>query len=245
MSHETIIKIDKLFKEYPVESEKKGIEVLRGVDVEIRATDFCILYGPSGSGKSTLLHHIVGLELPTSGKITIRGKDITKMTDEERAILRSEKFGMVYQFWYWAKSLTVWENVAMPLYIGGEDEKKAKEKAMAALGEIDMTKYAYKHPAQLSGGEQQRIGLARALVNNPWIIVADEPTGNLDTHNADIVMGLLQKLHSKKRTVIMVTHNLIYLPLATKTIAMKDGKVVSSGSEEVKKQIKQELKSIL
>jgi len=177
--------------------------------------------------------------------VIIRGTNITSMNDEERAIFRAEKFGMVYQFWYWAKSLTVWENVAMPLYIGGIDEKKARDQAMESLREISMDKFANKLPAQLSGGEQQRVGLARALVNNPWIVVADEPTGNLDTHNADLVMEVLQKLRAKKRTVLMVTHNLTYLPIATKTIALKDGKVISSGSEAIKKQIKEELKSVL
>lgn len=245
MAHDIVIKVEKLKKEYPIEGEEKGIEVLKGVDLEIKSTDFAIFYGPSGSGKSTLLHHIVGLEKPTSGKVIIRGTDITKLNDEERAIFRAEKFGMVYQSAYWAKSLSVWENVAMPLFIDGFEEKKAYQKAMESLRDIGMDKYAKKLPTQLSGGEQQRVGLARALVNNPWIIVADEPTGNLDTHNADVVMEIFQKLRAKKRTVIMVTHNLTYLPVATCTIAMKDGVVVSSSTEAVKKQIKEELKSVL
>lgn len=245
MSQESIIKIEGVEKSYPLEGEKVA-QILKGVDLTIDATDFAIIYGASGSGKSTLLHHIAGLEVPTKGKIIIRGTDITKLNPEERAVFRGDKFGMVYQFWYWAKALTVLENVAMPLFIIGMDEKKAKEKAFEMLRETGMQDYAGKRPMQLSGGEQQRVCIARALVNDPWIIIADEPTGNLDTHNADQVIALFQELNvGKKRTIIMVTHNLAYLPLATKTIAMKDGKVESSSSEAVKEQIRKELKGVL
>ncbi|MFA4995568.1 MAG: ABC transporter ATP-binding protein [Patescibacteria group bacterium] len=245
MEHEAIIEIEKVSKTYQT-GGSSATEVLKNVNLDICSTDFAIIYGPSGSGKSTLLHHIAGLELPTEGKISIRGTDITKLSSEERAVFRAEKFGMVYQFWYWAKALSVLDNVAMPLYITGLPEAKAKKKAMQVLEELEMGKYANKLPVVLSGGEQQRVSLARALVNNPWIIVADEPTGNLDTHNADQVMQILQLLNvEKKRTVIMVTHNLAYLPLATKTIAMKDGGVVSSDTQAVREQIKEELKGVL
>lgn len=245
MQHETIIKVHKLNKTYGVDESSKS-EILRNINIEISSTDFCIIYGPSGSGKSTILHHIIGLELPTSGSIYIRGTDITKLNAEERAIFRAEKFGMVYQSWYWAKSLNVLENVAMPLFIDGMAENKAKERAMACLEEVGMEKHAGKNPIQLSGGEQQRITVARALINNPWIIIADEPTGNLDTHNADQVMQLFQNFNvRKKRTIIMVTHNLAYLPLATRTIAVKDGEIVSSGTAEVREQIRKELKGVL
>lgn len=245
MEHEVIIDVRKVGKTYQT-AGSGATEVLKNVNLSICSTDFAIIYGPSGSGKSTLLHHIVGLELPTEGRISIRGTDITKLNSEERAVFRAEKFGMVYQFWYWAKALNVLDNVAMPLFITGVPEAKARKKAMQALEEVQMEKYANKLPIVLSGGEQQRIALARALVNNPWIIIADEPTGNLDTHNADQVMQVLQLLNvKKKRTVIMVTHNLAYLPLATKTIAMKDGNVVSSGTQAVKEQIREELKGVL
>lgn len=241
--HEAIIKVVGLKKEFKL--DESTVPVLNGVDLEIQSTDFAIIYGPSGSGKSTLLHHIVGLEKPTDGKIIVRGTNLANLSEDERAVFRAEKFGMVYQFWYWAKALTVWENVAMPLFIDGMNESKAKRKAMDALDEVGMTKYANKLPVLMSGGEQQRIGLARALVNNPWILVADEPTGNLDTHNADLVMRTFQELNvKKKRTIIMVTHNLAYLPLANRTIAMKDGKVVT-GASGVKEQIREELKGVL
>jgi len=243
MEKEAVIKIENVEKEYPT-GDKEMIPVLRGVSAEIFAGDYAIIYGASGSGKSTLLHHIIGLEAPTRGKIIICGTDITKLNSEERAIFRARHFGMVYQFWYWAKSLSVWENVAMPLYIDGVAEKEAKRHAMKVLDELGMAKYANKRPMQLSGGEQQRVCLARALINNPKILVADEPTGNLDTHNADSVMEMLQKLNiDKKRTIVMVTHNMTYLPYANRTIAMQDGKIKATETGHVKEMIKRELEA--
>jgi len=244
MNNEAIIKIEGLGKIYKTKSDEEVV-VLRDVNTEIKSGDFCILYGPSGSGKSTLLHHILGLEVPTTGKVIVRGTNICALSPEQRAVFRAQKFGMVYQFWYWAKSLNVLENVAMPLYIDGMDESKAQNKAMDMLTEMGMQKYAKKLPNQLSGGEQQRVCIARALVNDPWILIADEPTGNLDTHNADAVISLFQELNiKKKRTIIMVTHNMSYLPLASKTIAMKDGQV-TGGESEVKEQIRHELKGVI
>jgi len=246
MAQDSIIKIINLEKTYKVDEKSEHTLVLSDVNLEIQAKDFVIIYGPSGSGKSTLLHHIVGLESPTKGQIIVRDVDITKMTQEERAIFRAQKFGMVYQLWYWAKSLSVWENVALPLLIVGASLSQAKRRAREVLSDIDMLAYADKKPMQLSGGEQQRIGLARALVNNPWILVADEPTGNLDTKNADDVMKILVDLNKNHgRTIIMVTHNLAYLPLATKTVAIKDGRIVSSDAAGVRSEIRKELKEIL
>lgn len=221
-------------------------QVLSNIDLDIKKNDFAIIYGPSGCGKSTLLHHMVGLELPSMGTVVVDDVDITRLTSEDRAVFRAKKIGMVYQFWYWAKALNVLENVAVPLFLIGMNEKEAKEKAYETLKEIGVEKYAMKSPLNLSGGEQQRISIARALVNDPVIIVADEPTGNLDTHNSDLVMQIFQVLNVKSdRTVVMVTHNLAYLPMATKTVAMKDGLVVAGATAEVKKHIKDELRAVL
>lgn len=245
MASEVIIKVQNLKKSYQLEDTDREISILHGVDLEIKKNDFAIIYGPSGSGKSTLLHHIIGLEIPTQGDVWIRGTNITKLNPEKRAMFRAKNFGMVYQLWYWIKSLCVWENVAIPLLLGGQTIQQAKKPALEALVNIDMQKYAYKKPTQLSGGEQQRVGLARALINDPEIIIADEPTGNLDTHTADEVMQIFQELNVKhRRTIIMVTHNLAYLPMANKTIAMEDGAVVSTEVAGVKAQIKKELKGV-
>lgn len=240
MDKEPIIKIENVEKDYPT-GDGEPAPVLRGVSTEIFSDDFAMIYGASGSGKSTLLHHIMGLEVPTKGKIFVCGTDITRLDAEDRAVFRARHFGMVYQFWYWAKSLCVWENVAMPLFIDGVPEGEAKKEAMKILDETGMSKYADKRPMQLSGGEQQRVCLARALINNPKIIIADEPTGNLDTHNADLVMQTLQKLNQEdKRTIVMVTHNMSYLPYANRTISVQDGRIVTSKSMKAGETIKQE-----
>ena len=221
-----IIKVENLRKSYTLE-KGNDIEILKGIDLEINENDFCIIYGASGSGKSTLLHHIAGLELPTSGKITVNETNIVNLTGEQRAIFRNHYFGMVYQLWYWVKSLSVWENVAIPALINGETESTAMAKAMENLRAVNMENFAYKKPMQLSGGEQQRVGLALALMNNPKIIIADEPTGNLDTHASDEMMELFQRLNNeKKRTIIMVTHNMAYLPLANRIYNVRDGLIV-------------------
>lgn len=236
-------RVDNLHKAYQLDKNSPAIKVLHGVSFDINKGDFTIVYGPSGSGKSTVLHHLVGLETPTEGSITVNNVEISKMGNEDRAIFRAKNIGMVYQIWYWVKSLSVLDNVALPLFITGYDQKEAREKAEYSLQQIGMEKYAHKNPVQLSGGEQQRIGLARALVNNPEIIVADEPTGNLDTVSADKVMQFIQDLnHKQGRTIVMVTHNLAYLSMANKTIAMKDGLVIASGDAAgVKHEIEKEL----
>lgn len=242
MPHESIIEVKELVKTYtPQDSEP--VEAIKGVSFDICATDFVIVYGPSGCGKSTLLHCLIGLEPSTSGQIVVRGCDITKLSEEERSFMRADKFGMVYQQPYWVKSLNVWENVALPLLIAGENEKKARLKAIKALEEVEMAKYFLKNPVRLSGGQQQRVGMARALVNDPWIIIADEPTGNLDTASAQRVIEVLKSLnHDKHRTIIMVTHNLSYLPLANKKIAMLDGRIEGVNMVKLEDEIKKELK---
>ncbi|MCL5407382.1 MAG: ABC transporter ATP-binding protein [Patescibacteria group bacterium] len=235
-----VITVKDVYKSYQLSKNAPLIPVLNGVNFEIHKRDFAIIYGSSGSGKSTILHHVVGLEVPSKGKIFIDDKDITVLSDEERGILRAKKIGMVYQVCYWIKSLLVWENVAMPLLIIGYPPKVAKDKAFYALEQISMEKYSYKYPVQLSGGEQQRIGLARAIINDPEIVIADEPTGNLDTVSAKGIMDYLQFMNKRQgRTIVMVTHNLSYLALASRTIAMKDGKVVSAESQEIQNMIKQ------
>lgn len=242
---EVIIQTQNLKKSYRLDKKAAPIPVLNGINIEVNKGDFAIIYGPSGSGKSTLLHHLAGLELPTEGKIWVGNQDLTLLNDEKRAIFRSAHFGMVYQLPYWVKSLLVWENVALPLYILGFEARQAKTNALKTLELIGLTEYAYKKPTQLSGGEQQRVGLARAIVNNPSIVIADEPTGNLDTASADKVMGFLQDLsYKQKKTLIMVTHNLAYLPMANRTIAMKDGLVTSSDIKGLKEEITQELKGV-
>src|SRR5690606_29466885 len=156
-------------------------QVLRGVDVQIYRGDFAVLYGPSGSGKSTLLHALIGLEPVTRGEIQVDRRRIDRMDEDERARFRSTKFGVVYQQPIWVKSLTVVENVAIPLLLAGHDRHVALHRAQIALRLVEMGQFGRNIPTELSGGQQQRASLARALVHDPEILVLDEPTGNLDS----------------------------------------------------------------
>lgn len=225
MESRVAIKVENLNKNYKTDAGM--VTILHDINLEINDGDFCIIYGPSGCGKSTLLHHIAGLETPTSGQVFIKGTNLNHLNGEQRGLLRAAKIGMVYQLWYWVKSLRVWENVALPLLIGGVGDREARHRAIKVLEEFGLSKYMNLRPTQLSGGEQQRVGLARALINNPWIILADEPTGNLDTHASDQIIDILQDLNvNKKRTVVMVTHNPAYDQLANVKIEMRDGRII-------------------
>lgn len=183
-----------------------------------------IITGPSGSGKSTLLDILVGLQRPTSGTVLVDGIDIYKLGTDDRAYYRARMLGMVYQANYWVKSLNVIENVSMPLLLAGYDRHQAAELAKLSLESVGMANLITQNPINLSGGQQQRISMARALVANPEVIVADEPTGNLDTRNGSLIMDLLvAAVKEQSKTVVLVTHNLEYLPLGDKLFYIKDG----------------------
>jgi len=232
-----IIKVTNLFKEFQIgERENQVNQVLKELNLSVKAGEFVIIFGPSGCGKTTFLNCLIGLEVPTKGKITILGKDITNLTDDQRAAFRSKEIGVVYQLPYWIKALTVVENVALPLTIAGYDEAEALEKAEATLKEVGLAKRISYMPTELSGGEQQRVGLARALIGNTKIIVADEPTGNLDVASGQRLMGMLRQLNKEqKRTIILVTHNLDYLRYASRKIAIEDGRIIGDTSTETGK----------
>lgn len=223
-NQDVVIEVNNLTKTFLVGDNK--IRALRDVDLKIYDTDFVIIFGPSGCGKSTLLNIILGIDQPTSGKVTVRNTDVFKLPEDERAYFRLSKIGMVHQMPYWIKSLTVRENVAIPLIIKGIKEKNALERADAIMEELSIGELANQKPTQLSGGQQQKVGLARALITNPWIIMADEPTGNLDSKSADEIMRILSDLSKKhKRTVILVTHNDKYWEYGNRRIEMIDGKI--------------------
>jgi len=238
MEHNVVIKTKDLFKSFFV----GGVEtpVLRGINLEIKGGKLTLIFGPSGCGKTTLLNVAIGLEPPTKGKVVVRGEDIYALNDDERAKFRARRFGMIYQMPYWVRSLSVIENVALPLIIMGESEGYALARAKNVLEEVQMEKFAHYRPTSLSGGQQQRVGLARALVASPWIIFADEPTGNLDWETGMEIMELLLDLARRhKRTVVLVTHNQDYLKLADEIKYMIDGRLVNS--EEFEKLTKAKL----
>lgn len=243
MSHEKIIDVSGVTKQFIIGDNR--INALSGVNLDIRARDFAMIYGPSGCGKSTLLNVISGLEEPTQGTVKIRGENIYLLSDDFRAKYRSDKFGIITQMSHWVSSLNVWENVAIPLVLKGASFRGAKSRALEILDEVEMTRYVNYSPYKLSGGQQQRVSIARSLVRNPWIIIADEPTGNLDTHTADQIMMTFKTLNSKhRRTIIMVTHNLIYLPYATTKIAMKDGIIESQTASEIAEELEKEIATL-
>lgn len=227
----TLITVQDLHKTFTVKSAQ--VPVLKGINLTVTMGEFIILTGPSGSGKSTLLHIILGLEPPTSGSVTFLGHDLYDQLDEDgRTEIRKKQVGMVYQQPNWIKALTVLENIMFALRINGFTHLAAAQEAEAVLKLVGMQNWRDYIPTELSSGQQQKIALARAMVTNPWIIVADEPTGNLDFQSGEELMGLLQQLNSKGKTIIMVTHDLEYMAFASRSLIMFDGKIVGQANQQ-------------
>jgi len=208
-----------------VTSGAEPLTILHPLTTTIPRGQFVAVVGPSGSGKSTLLGLLAGLDAPTSGSVWIDGVDITKLGEDALAKLRGEKIGFVFQFFHLIPSLTAYENVAVPMEIKGISD--AGPRARALLEEVGLTGRAHHDPSQLSGGEQQRVALARALANDPPIVLADEPTGNLDTTNGRHIMEMLQKIHrTRHTTLVLVTHDAELAAVADTRITLRDGRVV-------------------
>lgn len=210
------------------------VEVLRGIDIKIFPGTYNILFGPSGCGKSTLLSLLAGLDVPTGGEILVRGESLAGLNVDQLAKYRNKKIGMVFQAFNLIPSLRLWENVSLPYVFSGEKIKIRKSRANRLLELVHMEKYFDRLPTQLSGGQQQRVAIVRSLMNNPWILLIDEPTGNLDSASADEIMEFIENLNKKsKRTILLVTHNPDYLKYAQKVIHMKDGRITEvTGSDE-------------
>jgi putative ABC transport system ATP-binding protein len=206
----------------------QNVEVLRDINMSVAQGDFLVIFGPSGCGKSTLLHILLGLEVPTKGEVFFMGKSMYENLDEDdRSEIRKEHIGMVYQQPNWIKSLTVKENVMFALRLSGMKASQASTRALEVLSLVDMTDWQDYIPTELSSGQQQRVALARAVVTNPDIIIADEPTGNLDFESGQELMKLLGSLHKQGKTIIMVTHDLEYLEYAGRSLEMFNGKIVN------------------
>jgi len=200
------------------------LTILHPLTLDIARGEFVAIVGPSGSGKSTLLGLIAGLDAPSSGRITIDGVDITALDEDSLARLRGEKIGFVFQFFHLIPSLTAYENVAVPMEIAGADD--VRRRAERLLEEVGLTGRAHHYPSQLSGGEQQRVALARALANDPPIVLADEPTGNLDSTNGRHILELLRSIHRTRRTtVVLVTHDADLAGIADSRLVLRDGRV--------------------
>jgi lipoprotein-releasing system ATP-binding protein len=202
------------------------VEVLRGIDLEVSAGEIVVIMGPSGVGKSTLLHLIGGLDRPTSGDVLIDGDDLFSLRDKELAVFRNKAIGFVFQFHHLLPEFSALENVMIPGMIHGRDMSVVTEGANSILDEIGLGERLSHKPSELSGGEQQRVAVARALVNNPRLVLADEPTGNLDKNNSEALYELILELNKKHgQTFIIVTHNELMATHAQRVIELEDGKI--------------------
>lgn len=209
---------------------KNGVDrstVVNNVSLTINEGDFIAIVGQSGSGKSKLMHLIGGLDTPTDGEILYHGKDISKLKDKEIARYRRETIGFIFQDFNLDGSQTVLENIMMPMIFARVKPKERKERAMECLEKVNLIEKAHSKANQLSGGQQQRVAIARALINNPKILIADEPTGNLDTKSGQDIMALLKDLNKNGYTIIMVTHNVEQSYETDKIIKIRDGEIIS------------------
>jgi ABC-type lipoprotein export system ATPase subunit len=222
MNKENIVSATDLNKEFG------SLQVIKGVNLEIGKGEFVSIVGKSGSGKTTLLSLLSGLERPSSGRVFLKGRDITDASENELALFRRESVGFIFQSFHLIPTLSAWENVALPLFPMKMPNSQRKESAMNLLRQMEMAQRAEHRPTELSGGEKQRVAIARALVNNPDIVFADEPTGNLDSTTGEAIMKILQSLYAGNGlSIVMVTHDLELAELSNRIIRMQDGEILS------------------
>ncbi|HLZ13356.1 MAG TPA: ABC transporter ATP-binding protein [Candidatus Acidoferrum sp.] len=226
-----VIKTEGLAKVYEMGSEQ--VHALSGVDLEIRKGEYVAIMGPSGSGKSTLMNLIGCLDSPSSGKYWLAGRLVSELDDDELAYIRNKEIGFVFQTFNLLPRATALHNVELPLIYNGTPAEERIEKAKKALERVDLTSRMSHKPNELSGGQRQRVAIARALVNSPSIVLADEPTGNLDSKTGEEIMALFKNLHSQGNTIILVTHEHDIAQNAHRIIFIRDGKIASD--EAVKK----------
>jgi putative ABC transport system ATP-binding protein len=222
-----LIKLENVWKIYQL--GKVDLEILKGISLEIAPGSFVVILGPSGSGKSTLLHIIGLLDTPTKGKVFLRNQDTSQLSEDELAQIRGRKIGFIFQQFNLLQNLTALENVMIPMVFQGISEKERKNRAEFLLESVGLKERMTHRPFELSGGEQQRIAIARSLSNNPEVIVADEPTGNLDSTTGQKIMETLINLHEKEqKTIIVVTHDPTIADYSEQIINIKDGQLVSN-----------------
>ncbi len=221
----TIIKISDIKRSFLLGTEE--IQVLKGINLEIEKGDYVALMGPSGSGKSTLMNILGCLDTPTSGTYILNNKDVSKLTDNQLAEIRNKEIGFVFQTFNLLPRTTAIDNVALPMIYAGKSKNERTQRAEKVLSQVGLQDRMDHHPNQLSGGQRQRVAVARALVNNPSIILADEPTGNLDTKTSIEIMALFDQIHKKGNTIILVTHEEDIAAHAHRIIRLRDGVIES------------------
>ncbi|MEM5773149.1 MAG: ABC transporter ATP-binding protein [Candidatus Aenigmatarchaeota archaeon] len=222
-----VVELRKVSKVYKMDEVE--VTALKDIDLKIMEKEFVAIIGPSGSGKSTLLHLIGLLDKPTSGKIFLDSVDTSKLKDKQLARLRGRKIGFVFQFFNLYPTLTALENVELPMMIAEKDKRESEKRAIELLKKVGLEKRAYHLPSQLSGGERQRVAIARALANDPALILADEPTGNLDSKSGEEVMKIFDKLQEEGKTIVMVTHEMNIARYAERIIYLRDGRIIKGG----------------
>jgi len=218
-----LITTNDLWKTYVMGEEE--IHALRGLTINIEKGEYCAIMGPSGSGKSTLMNLIGCLDTPSKGSYQLNGKEVAAMNDDELARIRNEEIGFVFQTFNLLPRATALHNVELPLVYAGISGRDRQERAKAALEKVELTHRASHKPNELSGGQRQRVAIARALVNNPSILLADEPTGNLDSKTGVEIMAVFKRLHEAGNTIILVTHEADIAAYANRTIHIRDGQV--------------------
>lgn len=228
---ESIIKLEDIQKSYFMGSQ--AIPVLKGITLDILKNEYVALMGPSGSGKSTLMNILGCLDSPTGGKYILNGKDVSKMLDDDLATVRNTEIGFVFQQFNLLPRLTAVENVALPLVYAGVNKKERLERAMEALKKVDLAERSHHKSNELSGGQIQRVAIARALVNNPSILLADEPTGNLDSKTSVEVMKIFGKIQEAGNTVVLVTHEEDIAGYAHRIVRLRDGLIESDRVKEL------------
>jgi len=220
-----VIRTESLAKMYQMGAEE--VHALRGIDVEIRKGEYVAIMGPSGSGKSTLMNLIGCLDSPSSGRYWLAGRLVSELDDDELAYIRNKEIGFVFQTFNLLPRATALHNVELPLIYNGTPSEERIERAKKALERVDLVPRMHHKPNELSGGQRQRVAIARALVNNPSIVLADEPTGNLDSKTGEEIMNLFENLHGQGNTIILVTHEMDIAQHAHRVIFIRDGKIAS------------------
>jgi putative ABC transport system ATP-binding protein len=214
--------VEKIYK-----TKAGPLHVLKGINLEIKEGEFVAIVGPSGSGKSTLINMITGIDRPTNGEVHVAGQRLTHLSENQVAKWRGRNVGVVFQFFQLLPTLTVLENVMMPMHYTGTYKGKRRERAMELLDMVDLPDVANKYPSQISGGQQQRAAIARALANNPKVLVGDEPTGNLDLISAGLVFAMFEDLVAQGTTIVMVTHDRDLAGQIPRVEEVRDGRLVA------------------
>lgn len=230
-----VIQMEELRKRYQIGDQE--IQALRGVSLSIETGDFVAIMGPSGSGKSSMMNVIGCLDKPTSGEFYLDGYPVSQAHDDELAEIRNQKIGFVFQNFNLLPRTTAVENVELPMLYAGKSAKERRERAIRALIEVGLEERLYNKPNELSGGQQQRVSIARALVNDPVILLADEPTGALDTKTSEEIMGIFQQLNDAGKTVILVTHEPDIAEYAKRIVRFRDGQIVSNEVVEERRRV--------